>query len=122
MGLISSTIPLEELLAPGNIKFKSAQFNWIGRAAPGVNITFVKAKSPAKTIQDVFKREVILGATGRSSTIAVYPSVLSSVIGTKFKLVMGYAGSPRRCWRWSAGRWRATPPASRRVRRCIRPG
>ena len=93
MGLISSTIALEELLAPGNVKFKSAQFNWIGRAAPGVNITFVKNTSPAKTIQDVFKREVILGATGRSSTIAVYPSVLNSVIGTRFKLVMGYAGS-----------------------------
>ena len=93
MGLVSSTIPLEELLAPGNVKFRSAQFNWIGRAAPGVNITFVMAKSPAKTIQDVFKREVILGATGRSSTIAVYPSALSSVVGTKFKLVMGYAGS-----------------------------
>ncbi len=91
--MISSTIPLEELLAPGNVKFKSAEFNWIGRAAPGVNITFVMAKSPVKTIQDVFKREVILGATGRSSTIAVYPSMLSSVVGTKFKLVMGYAGS-----------------------------
>ena len=93
MGLISSTIALEELLAPGNIKFKSAQFNWIGRAAAGVNITFVNNSSPAKTIEDVFKRKVILGATGRSSTIAVYPSVLNSVIGTKFKLVMGYEGS-----------------------------
>ena len=59
----------------------------------GLNMTFVKDTSPAKTIQDVFKREVILGATGRSSTVAVYPSVLASVIGAKFKMVLGYAGS-----------------------------
>jgi tripartite-type tricarboxylate transporter receptor subunit TctC len=93
MGLVAATIPLEALLAPGNIKFNPAEFSWIGRAAPSANVTFVRTTSPAKTIQDVFKRDVILAATGRSSTIAVYPSVLNNVVGTKFKLVMGYSGS-----------------------------
>jgi tripartite-type tricarboxylate transporter receptor subunit TctC len=78
----------------GGVKFKSAEFNWIGRVAPGVNMTFVKDSSPVKTIQDVYKREVILGASGRSSTVYVYPAVLSNVIGAKFKLVLGYASSP----------------------------
>ena len=94
LGFISATIPLEELLGVGGVKFKSAEFNWIGRVAPGVNMTFVKDSSPVKTIQDVYKREVILGASGRSSTVYVYPAVLSNVIGAKFKLVLGYASSP----------------------------
>ena len=39
------------------------------------------------------EREAILGATGRSSTVAIYPTLLNHVVGTKFKLVMGYKGS-----------------------------
>jgi tripartite-type tricarboxylate transporter receptor subunit TctC len=94
LGFISATIPLEELLGMSGAKFKSAEFNWIGRVAPGVNMTFVKDTSPVKSIQDVYKREVILGASGRSSTVFIYPAVLSNVIGAKFKMVLGYASSP----------------------------
>ena len=93
LGFISATIPLEELLGVAGAKFKSAEFNWIGRIAPGVNMTFVKDTSPIKTIEDVYKREVILGASGRSSTVFIYPAVLGNVIGAKFKMVMGYPGS-----------------------------
>jgi tripartite-type tricarboxylate transporter receptor subunit TctC len=93
LGLIAPTIPLEERLGAPNVKFKSTEFNWIGRVAPGVNMAFVMSTSPVKTIQDTFTREVLLGASGRSSTVAIYPAVLANVIGVKFKMVMGYAGS-----------------------------
>jgi tripartite-type tricarboxylate transporter receptor subunit TctC len=94
LGFISATIPLEELLGVGGVKFKSAQFNWIGRVAPGVNMTFVMNTSPIKTIQDVLRRDVILGASGRSSTVYIYPAVLGNLVGAKFKMVLGYASSP----------------------------
>jgi tripartite-type tricarboxylate transporter receptor subunit TctC len=93
LALIAATIPLEERLGAPNVMFKSAGFNWIGRVAAGVNMTFVMNSVPVKTIQDTFSREVLLGASGRSSTVAIYPAVLSNVIGTKFKLVMGYQSS-----------------------------
>lgn len=93
LALIAPTIPLEERLGVPNVKLKTAQFNWIGRVAPSVNMTFVMATVPVKTIQDTFKREVILGASARSSTVAIYPAVLSNVVGAKFKLVMGYPSS-----------------------------
>jgi len=94
LGFISATIPLEELLGVGGVKFRSAEFNWIGRVASGVNMTFVKNTSSLKTIEDAYKREVILGASGRSSTVFVYPSVFGAVTGAKFKMVLGYASSP----------------------------
>jgi tripartite-type tricarboxylate transporter receptor subunit TctC len=93
LALIAPTIPLEERLGVANVKLKSAEFNWIGRVAPSVNMTFVMSTVPVKTIQDTFKREVVLGASARSSTVAVYPSVLANVTGAKFKLVMGYQSS-----------------------------
>src|SRR5215475_4135566 len=77
LALIAATIPLEERLGAPNVMFKSAVFNWIGRVAPGVNMTFVMNSVPVRTIQDTFTREVVLGASGRSSTVAIYPAVLS---------------------------------------------
>jgi tripartite-type tricarboxylate transporter receptor subunit TctC len=78
----------------GGVKFRSAEYNWIGRIASGLNMTFVKDTSSIKSIQDASKREVILGASGRSSTVYVYPAVLANVIGARFKMVLGYASSP----------------------------
>lgn len=93
LGLVSATIPTEAAVGAPNVKFDPTKFNWIGRIASNIHMTFVTNKSPVRTIEDAFEREVILGATGRSATVAIYPVVLANVIGVKFKLVMGYAGS-----------------------------
>jgi tripartite-type tricarboxylate transporter receptor subunit TctC len=93
LGLLAATVPLEEALGTSNVKFKSAQFNWIGRMSSSINVTIMNATSPVKTIQDAFEKTAVLGATGRSATPTVYPSVLNNVVGTKFKIVMGYGGS-----------------------------
>jgi tripartite-type tricarboxylate transporter receptor subunit TctC len=94
LGFVAATIPLEELLGVGGVKFRSAEFNWIGRIASGLNMTFVMHTSPVKSIQDANQREVVLGASGRSSTVYIYPAVLGNVIGARFRMVLGYASSP----------------------------
>jgi tripartite-type tricarboxylate transporter receptor subunit TctC len=93
LGLASPTLPLEETLGSAAAKFRSSQFNWIGRLATNPNVTSILNTSPVKTIQDAFEKVAILGATGRSSTNAIYPAVLNNVLGTKFKIVMGYEGT-----------------------------
>jgi tripartite-type tricarboxylate transporter receptor subunit TctC len=93
LSLVAATIPLEERLGAPNVRFKVTEFNWIGRVAPSVNATFVTSTIPVKSIEDTFKREVLLGASARTSTVAIYPMVLANVIGAKFKMVMGYKSS-----------------------------
>jgi tripartite-type tricarboxylate transporter receptor subunit TctC len=93
LSLIAPTIPLEERLGAPNVRLKVTQFNWIGRVAPSVNATFVMDTIPVKIIQDTYKREILLGASARTSTVALYPMVLANVIGVKFKMVMGYKSS-----------------------------
>ena len=39
------------------------------------------------------KTQSVLAATGASSTVTIYPEVLNKVVGTKFKMVIGYKGS-----------------------------
>jgi tripartite-type tricarboxylate transporter receptor subunit TctC len=93
LGLVAPGIPLEGVLGAANAKFTPAAFNWIGRIAPTPGALFVMNTVPVKTIKDAMEREVVLAATGRSSPIAISPTVLNNVIGTKFKLVLGYQGT-----------------------------
>ncbi len=93
LGLVSPTIPLEEKLGEPNIMFKAEEFNWIGRISPSPTVTFVWHTSPTQTIQDAMKRETTLSATGRSSALTIYPSVLSNLADVKFKMILGYSGS-----------------------------
>ncbi len=87
------TIAIDEKLGTPNVRFKTAEFNWIGRVDSLINIVFMWKTSPVKTFADAQKIESTLSGTGVGSTVAIYPTVTNNVLGTKFKLVMGYKGS-----------------------------
>ena len=93
LGLLAATNTLDEKLGASGVKYETAKFTWIGRVASGVNVTAMWNTSKIKTIDDAMKTESTLGATGTGSTVFIYPNVLNRVMGTKFKLVMGYGGS-----------------------------
>ena len=93
MGLLAATNTIDEKLGASGVKFETAKFNWVGRISSAVNVTAMWNTSKVKSIADAFKIETALGATGTGSTVFVYPNVLNRVLGTKFKLVMGYGGS-----------------------------
>jgi tripartite-type tricarboxylate transporter receptor subunit TctC len=61
----------------------------IGKQTPTCSLWH---KARAKSLQDTFTQETIIGGTGPSAT-TIYPALLNSVIHTKFKIVAGYSGS-----------------------------
>jgi tripartite-type tricarboxylate transporter receptor subunit TctC len=93
LGLMAPTLPLEETLGVAAAKYRASHFNWIGRIATSPNITFLSATSQVQTIADAFDKVSVLGATARSSTNTVFPLILNSLLGTKFKIVLGYEGT-----------------------------
>ena len=93
LGAVSQGMPLQAKLNPASIKFDPGKFNWIGRVAPSSNVTMVWNTSKAMSFEDALKNEVVLGATGAGSTVALYPLVMNELLKTKFKLIMGYKGS-----------------------------
>src|SRR5882757_5509601 len=93
IGIGSPTMPLDEKLGTQGVRFKTAELNWIGRVDSLINMVFMWQTSPVKTFADALKIETTLSATGVGSTVSVYPTVLNNVLGTKFKLIMGYKGS-----------------------------
>ena len=93
IGIGAPTSPLDEKLGTQGVRFKTAELNWIGRIDFLVNIVFMWKTSPVKTIADAQRIESKLSGTGAGSTVSIYPTVLNNVLGTKFKLIMGYRGS-----------------------------
>jgi len=87
------TAPLDEKLGTQGVRFKTAELNWIGRVDSLINIVFMWKTSPVKTVADAQKIESTLSGTGAGSTVSIYPTVMNNVLGTKFKLIMGYRGS-----------------------------
>jgi tripartite-type tricarboxylate transporter receptor subunit TctC len=87
------TLAIDEKLGTQGVRYKTAQFHWLGRMTPLINIVMIRKSSPVHTIEDAMKTEVSLAGTGAGSTVAVYPTVMNNMFGTKFKLVMGYKGS-----------------------------
>jgi tripartite-type tricarboxylate transporter receptor subunit TctC len=93
IGIGAPTSALDEKLGTQGVRFKTAELNWIGRVDSLVNMVFLWHTSPVKTFADAQKIESKLSGTGVGSTVSVYPLVTNNVLGTKFKLIMGYKGS-----------------------------
>ncbi len=93
MGIVSQAAALEELLGSPGVQYKARDFAWIGRATSVIEIMMTGEKAKAKTIDDAFKSEVMIGGTGPGSPSEGYPKLLNAAAGTKFKIIAGYPAS-----------------------------
>ena len=93
LGIGAPTSALDEKLGTQGVRFKTAELNWIGRIDSLINIVFLWHTSPVKSVADAQRIESKLSGTGAGSTVSIYPTVMNNVLGTKFKLIMGYKGS-----------------------------
>jgi tripartite-type tricarboxylate transporter receptor subunit TctC len=73
-----------------SIQFNPAQFNWLASTSSSNGTVYVWHTSGIRSVEDATKRQVLMGGTGVGSYTMIYPTVMNSVIGTKFKLVTGY--------------------------------
>ncbi len=74
-------------------KYDSRQLNWLGNIAPQYNTCFVGQNSKIKTLDDAMKTQTLVSASGANSNAAVIANVYNTLIGTKFKTIMGYSSS-----------------------------
>jgi tripartite-type tricarboxylate transporter receptor subunit TctC len=72
------------------IQFDPANFNWLASTSSSNTTVYVWYTSGVKSLADATKREVLMGGTGTGSYTLIYPTVMNSLLGTRFKLVTGY--------------------------------
>ena len=85
------SLSLQQAVGDKRIKFDTTNFIYIGNPNVENNTTATWHTSGIKTIEDAKKREVTVGATG-GSTSSQYPKAMNALLGTKFKIVLGYPG------------------------------
>ena len=86
---IEQSLPLQQALGE-TFQFDCTQFTWIGNQIAGTNVLATWHETGIKTIADAKIREVTIGATGSGSS--QQPKLMNQLIGTKFKIVLGYQG------------------------------
>ena len=80
------------LLEPDQSHFDPRQVNWLG-SLEKVNYTIVSmTRTGITTADDLFHKELIIGATGFSGENRVLPAMLNQYAGARMRIVSGYTG------------------------------
>jgi tripartite-type tricarboxylate transporter receptor subunit TctC len=90
---IHNAMPLHQVLDGRGVRFDAARFNWLGSTGPENEVIIVWHTVGIATIRQAMEREVVLGATGAGSGLSIIPTAMNNVLGTRFKLVIGYKTS-----------------------------
>jgi tripartite-type tricarboxylate transporter receptor subunit TctC len=85
------SLALQQAAGDKRIKFDTTKFIYIGNPNVENNTTVTWHASRVKTIEDAKRREVTMGATG-GSTSSQYPKAMNALLGTRFKIILGYPG------------------------------
>lgn len=91
LGTADQSLAVEQAMGDASLQFDTRKFIYIGNPAADNNVAVTWYTSGVKTIEDAKKREVTFGATG-ASTSSQYPKTMNALLGTKFKIVIGYPG------------------------------
>ena len=87
---VNNSVPLHQVLGGQGVRYDARRFYWLGSTGTSNLMTVAWHTSGFKTMDDVMQRELIIGATGTGSGTFIYPNAMNVVLGTKFKIVMGY--------------------------------
>jgi tripartite-type tricarboxylate transporter receptor subunit TctC len=94
IGIPINGLPTAPLLQTGT-QFDASKLIWLGSTNREAYVAFVWHTVPVDSITDLTKKEVLVGATTPGTTMVDFPLLLNDVLGYKFKLVRGYAGTPQ---------------------------
>jgi tripartite-type tricarboxylate transporter receptor subunit TctC len=95
-GVLHGTTMQEELYENSAVRFEAKRFSWIGNMMSDADTCVVSTSSGIKSVEDLFTREVVMGATGAGAQSYSFPLVYNEILGTKLKVIAGYSGTPDR--------------------------
>lgn len=93
IGMLSQVAAVDEALGAPGVQYKAAEFNWIGRVAPSVEVSVAWHTAPVKSLEDARTTQLLYGSSGPGSALDSYPRVLALASGLNIRIVSGYKGS-----------------------------
>lgn len=76
-------------------RFDASRITWLGTPITETSVCFAynSPKLQAKSLADLYEKELHVGTLGAGTVATAYPRALAALLGLKFKLVGGYPGS-----------------------------
>src|SRR3954454_20043906 len=93
IGAIQPGAVVQPLVSDQSVPHDPSKFIMLGSGSYSVYLCMLRSDAPAKTFEETFTKEVIIGTSGEGSTLREMPIMLTNVLGAKLRLVSGYAGS-----------------------------
>src|SRR5580692_283751 len=92
IGLIQINPPFEPLFGAAAARFDPRQFNWLGTPSVETAMVLVWHTVPVFSVDDLRRRDTVMGASGANSTPAFYARLINATLGTRMKIIPGYPG------------------------------
>jgi hypothetical protein len=93
--LLSHALPLAQMLKPKGLKFKSEKFQWLGSFSAITQLLTTWHSSPIKSLADAKSKQGVMSAFAKNHLTYQYVSMANNILGTKFKIIVGYRGGAR---------------------------
>lgn len=93
IGGLSPTLIFEPLLSSNNANVDFLKFGWLGSISESTALYVSWKTSRVKTARDLFERELLIPGTGAAAETTIISRAINGILGTKIKLIQGYAGS-----------------------------
>ncbi|MDF2116658.1 tripartite tricarboxylate transporter substrate-binding protein [Roseiarcaceae bacterium H3SJ34-1] len=91
-GIVARGVAFDTLLGLPGASYDATKFNWIGSANNEVSVCVAWHTSGITSFEQTKEKEMIVGGTGGSADTDQFPKVFNGVLGTKYKMVVGYPG------------------------------
>ena len=95
IGASFNGLPTTPLLQPAGVHFEATKLNWIGSTNRESQAMYVWHTAPQQTLNDLYTKEMIVGAQAPGSTQYDYPVLARALFGMKFKVITGYEATPK---------------------------
>jgi len=92
LGTADQSLAVEQAMGDKQLTIDVNKLQWIGNPVVSNNTSVAWHTSQIRSVDDARAKEVTMGATG-SSTSSQYPRLMNALLGTKFKVILGYPGA-----------------------------
>jgi tripartite-type tricarboxylate transporter receptor subunit TctC len=92
LALLQPTIAFNQAVEAPSVQYDARRFRYVASFDPLDQAVAVSQSAPARTLDETRRIEVALGSSGRGSSTWIVPALMNRYLGTKFRIISGYAG------------------------------
>lgn len=93
IGGLSPALIFEPLLSSNASNVDFLKFGWLGSMSESTAIYISGKTSKVRTARDLFEHEMLVAGTGAAAETTIITKAIDGILGTRIKLIQGYAGS-----------------------------